>query len=410
MTSVLKRTGSRIAIIYILAVLAAMTVSEPVTELGKIAREFHPGSAFLTGLIMSLPSLVVALGALASGYIVDKFGDRPVFMAGSVIAILGDLGVIAAPTLQLLLAARLLTGIGYVLASVGSVTIMMRVTSGKQRTMALTLWSTTFPVSFIIPFLTAGLADWQGTWRAVFANHAVMTAIFILLALFSLPKPDLSKSSAQPSRFAGLGAVLKSPWPYLLGLANAANALRLTGVMAVLGPYLAGRYGVNVYAVQRLNVIAMACSAIGGLMVGRLLNRGLRAHLLAVFGLIVSTIALVAIVGAPIGYEGSILTSWLYTFTCGMLVGMWALVPRCAPSPASMGGTSGLITQLTLLGVLLGAPWASWATSTPNPAPMHILNVVTALICLACGLPVWLRGVGTHPSGPHGSQAAAEAK
>jgi len=406
MTSFLKKTGTRIAINYLLAVLAAMTVSEPVTELGKIAKEFHPGSAFLTGLVMSLPSLVVVLGALAAGYVVDRFGDRFVLMTGAFITILGDIGAIAAPSLNMLLAARLLGGIGYVLAAVGTVTLMSRITTGKQRTMALTLWSTTFPVSFIVPFLAAGLAEKMGTWRAVFVNHGTATALFLILAYFSLPKAE--KAATPSARFTGLGAVLGSPWPYLLGLANAANALRLTGLISVLGPYLAGRYGVNVFAVQRLNVVAMTCSAVGGLLVGRLLNRGIPAWVLGLFGLVVNTAALFIIAGSSIGYTGSIVLTWVYTFTCGMVVGMWALVPRCSPSPKSMGATSGLVTQMTLIGVLLGAPLMAMATSKTGAMPMHLLNTITALANLAFGIPVWLRGVAAH--NPAAASAPAPAK
>jgi len=168
MNSILNRTGSRITVIYILAVMAAMAVSEPVTVLSAIGREFHPSHAALIGLVMSLPSLVVVLGALASGAIVDRLGDRPIVYTGIIITIIGDLGVVVAPTLQLLLFSRLITGIGYALAAVATVTLLMRVTSGKQRTTALALWSTTIPVSFIIPFLAAGTAERQGGWRAAF--------------------------------------------------------------------------------------------------------------------------------------------------------------------------------------------------------------------------------------------------
>ena len=43
---------------------------------------------------------------------------------------------------DLLLAARLLTGIGYVLTAVAAITLLMRITEGKRRTMVLALWST----------------------------------------------------------------------------------------------------------------------------------------------------------------------------------------------------------------------------------------------------------------------------
>jgi predicted MFS family arabinose efflux permease len=404
MATVLERTGPRVGIIFGLGVMAAMTVSEAVTELSAIGREFHPANGSLIGLVMSLPSLVVALGALLAGYFVDRVGDRPVLLLGATTAVLGDMCVIAAPSLEMLLAGRLLTGGGYVLAAVGAITILMRITSGKQRTMALALWSTTVPVSFVLPFLSAGLAARLGTWRAAFAGHAALTALLVFLAILSLPKPE--DRSLQPSRTAGLGAVLRTPWPYLLGLSFAANAFVLTGTIATLGPYLSHRYGVSELVVQQWNVVAMIANMFGCLLVGRLLNRGIPAQIIGFCGIVLSGAAAALIFGAQLGVARSIAMSWVFALGCGLLVGMWALVPRCAPSPSSMGATSGLVTQLTLIGVLLGAPLAFAAQSASTAIPMLMLILAATLVCLAGGAPIWLRSNSAKPSSiPEGSRA-----
>jgi predicted MFS family arabinose efflux permease len=392
-----EHVGYKIAIIFGLGVMAAMTVSEAVTELTAIAREFHPENRSLIGLIMSLPSLVVAVGALLAGFIVDRKGDRPVLLTGAATAVIGDLCVIAAPSLHLLLAARLLTGIGYVLAAVASITLLMRITEGKQRTMALALWSTAVPVSFILPFLTAGIAVRLGTWRAAFATHGLITAALFLLAIFSIPRSGAH--SVQPSRTSGLSAVLRTPWPYLLGISFAANAFLLTGIIATLGPYLTTHYGISELAVERWNAGAMVANMTGCLLVGRSLNRGVPAYAIGICGILLSGAAGTLIFGAQIGLRGSIAASWVFTFGCGLLVGMWALVPRCAPSPTSMGATSGLVTQLTLIGVVLGAPLAFGAQAASSPAPMVTLIIAATLICLVSGVPVWVRSRVVSASG-----------
>jgi predicted MFS family arabinose efflux permease len=405
---VLNRTGIRVGIIFALGVMAAMTVSEAVTELSAIGREFHPANRSLIGLVMSLPSLVVALGALLAGYLVDRIGDKPILLAGAAIAVLGDTCAMLAPSFQALLAARLLTGVGYVLSAVGAITILMRITSGKQRIMALALWSTAVPVSFVLPFLSAGLAATLGTWRAAFAAHAALTGLLAIFAVVSLPRPD--GLSLQPSRTAGLALVLRTPWPYFLGVSFAANAFLLTGTIATLGPYLARRYGISELEVQRWNVVAMVANMVGCLLVGRLLNRGVQAHLIGLCGIILSGTAAGLVFGAQLGVAGSIATSWVFTLGCGLLVGMWALVPRCAPSPNSMGATSGLITQLTLIGVLLGAPLAFMAQSASTVGPMLTYILAATLICLAGGAPIWLRSPDARPSALPGGSTAVGAK
>jgi predicted MFS family arabinose efflux permease len=391
------RIGYKVAILFGLGVMAAMTVSEAVTELSAIAQEFHPRDPSLIGLVMSMPSLVVALGALLAGYLVDRLGDRPILLTGAVTAILGDICVISAPSLKLLLAARLLDGAGYVLTIVASITMLMRITGGKQRTTALALWSTSVPVSFILPFLTAGIASALGTWRAAFAIHAGATGALLLLAIFNLPAPD--GGPVRYSRTAGLNAVLRSRWPYLLGLSFASNAFLLSGSTATLGPYLAHRYGISELSVQYWNIVAMLVNVVGSLLVGRWLNRGVPAMMIGLGGIAVTVVSACLIFGVQLGYAGSIVTFWVFTFGSGLLVGMWALVPGCAPTPNSLGATSGLVTQLTLIGVLLGAPLAFGAQSATTSGPMLTLIVGATLLCFAGGAPIWRRASTAHLSG-----------
>jgi hypothetical protein len=75
-----------------------------------------------------------------------------------------------------------------------------------------------------------------------------------------------------------------------------------------------------------------------------------------------------------------------------------------------MGATSGLVTQLTLIGVLLGAPLAFMAQSASTAAPMLTLIVVSTFVCLAGGAPIWLRSPSARPSGLPERPSAVGAK
>jgi hypothetical protein len=57
----------KLLVIYSLGVLAAMSVGGAIPVLDSIAAEFHPDGPAMVGLIVSLPSLMVVLGALAVG-------------------------------------------------------------------------------------------------------------------------------------------------------------------------------------------------------------------------------------------------------------------------------------------------------------------------------------------------------
>ncbi|MEL0553296.1 putative MFS family arabinose efflux permease [Raoultella sp. BIGb0399] len=389
----------RILVTYALGVMAAMTVSEAVTELGAIAREFQINGHGQVGLIMSLPSLMVALGALLAGYTVDRFGDRVVLLIGALAIVTGDLLVIASPTFKLLLICRAITGVGYVLTAVAAVTLLIRITTGKQRTMAMALWSTFVPASFLLPFLTAGLAEHFADWRAAFLAHSILTLLLVVLAQLCLPRRS-AEEKVMFSRTRGLRDVLRSPLPWLLGISFGADAFLQTGVITTLAPWLAKSYGVDVLAVSRWNVVAMVCNGIGCLMVGALLNRGVRATLIGAMGIVLTGLPALMIFSLQLGLWPSLVASWVFTFGSGLLVGMWALAPVVAPSRDSIGATSGLITQLTLIGVFLGPPLFFNALHNHTGHSLSLLVMGGLAVCLV-GIPVWLRDPNHKPTVEH---------
>ena len=79
------------------------------------------------------------------------------------------------------------------------------------------------------------------------------------------------------------------------------------------------------------------------------------------------------------------------TFGSGLLVGMWTLLPQVSPGPECTGATSGLVTQITLLGVLVGSPAAFAAEAASSPGPILIFIGVSLVVGLSA-LPIWLRG------------------
>ena len=396
MATFLQNTYLRILVAYALGVMAAMTVSEAVTELGSIAKEFHIAEHGQVGLVMSLPSLMVALGALLAGYTVDRIGDRVVLLIGAVVIIIGDLRVIGAPTFKLLLVSRAITGVGYVLTAVAAVTLLIRITTGKQRTMAMALWSTFVPASFLLPFLSAGLADHFASWRAAFLAHSVLTLLLVGLAQLCLPRRTVEEK-AMFSRTRGLRDVLKSPLPWLLGISFGADAFLQTGVITTLAPCLAKSYGVDPMMVSRWNVVAMVCNGVGCLMVGALINRGVKAVRIGLAGIVLTGLPALLIFSLQPGLWPSIFASWVFTFGSGLLVGMWALAPIVAPSRESIGATSGLITQLTLIGVFLGPPLFFHALQNASGHSLALLVLVGLAVCLV-GLPIWLRDPNHKPT------------
>ena len=265
----------QLLLIYALGIFAVSVISVAVPEVGGIARELHPKSAAVIGWVISMPALVAALGALIIGSLVDRWGDRRVLLAGGVILVAGDVGVVLSHSLPVLLEWRVVGGVGYVCMAVAAVTMMTRLSTGPGRTVALTLWSTVIPASFIVAFIGGSMILIPGQWRTAFGSHAAITSVLLVLGVLFLPARKAGERDF--SRTAGIGMVLRSPWPYVLGLSFAANAALQTGVIASLPQLLAHNIGAGEAQVHSFNVLAMLINIAGALSVGTMLNKGIPA-------------------------------------------------------------------------------------------------------------------------------------
>jgi len=371
-----------IFLIYAIGVLGATTISQVIPVIGDLARIFRAGPQI--GWVISLPSALVAIGALLTGWIVDRIGDKPVLLAGSTIAVLGDIGAALATSFPMLLAMRVVEGVGYVGIAVAAITMMIRVTQGPRRNLALTLWSSFIPMSFALPFLVAGPLSQPGRWQWAFFGHAIALGGLLVVGVWQLPARG---SEPVISRTAGLASVLRTPGPYVLGLSFACAAFVQTGIVSTLPHVLAGRYGVGIAEASSVGTAGMLLNILGCLSVGPLLNRGVRPLAIAAGGVCFTITAGVALGLSLPGFGAAAAIACAFFFGAGVIVGLWALLPLVAPSRQSLGATSGLVTQLTLWGVLFGPPAAFAAEAGGHWLPEARNLVIASLTIVLC---IWL--------------------
>jgi predicted MFS family arabinose efflux permease len=372
-----------ILLIYAIGVLGATSISQVVPIVGDLGKVFHL-SRPQGGWVISTPSAVVALGALLFGWFVDKVGDKPMLLSGCAVLVLGDLGVTLAGSVEMLYAMRVLEGIGYVAIAVAAVTMLTRTTQGARRTSALTLWSSFVPMSFALPLILAAQLAGTGHWRWAFTGHGIALAALGIAAAAWLPTPARARTA---SRISGLATVVRSPSPYLLGLAFACGAFMQTGVVSTLPHMLAGRFGVSFGLASAIGTLGMVFNTIGALAVGPLLNRGTSALAVSVLGVLLALIGGIALYVPGPAFALAVAASSVFFLGTGIIVGLWALLPRIAPSPSSVGATSGLVTQIVLWGVLFGPP-AAFAAAAADDWTRPVANLVIGGV--ACLLLLWL--------------------
>jgi EmrB/QacA subfamily drug resistance transporter len=154
------------------------------------------------GYLLSLASLILLGGSLG-----DRFGRRRVFVVGVVWFAVASALCGLAPTPEVLIAARVLQGIGGALLTPGSLAMIQGAFASDDRAPAIGAWSGLGGIAAAIgPFVGGGLIDYA-SWRWIFLINLPLAAVTVLIAVRHVPETRDPHASAH---FDWWGAVLAS--------------------------------------------------------------------------------------------------------------------------------------------------------------------------------------------------------
>jgi DHA2 family methylenomycin A resistance protein-like MFS transporter len=168
-----------------LAVVSTTVVS---VALPSIGRGLHAGATELEWVVdayvVIYASLLVTGGALG-----DRLGRKGLFLAGAALFGSGSLVCGLAPSIGVLLAGRVLQGLGPALLVPGSLTIIRAVfADSRQRAAAIGLWSTSSGIALAVgPPLGGVLVAGLG-WRAVFWFNVPLAAVLVAVGARHMPR------------------------------------------------------------------------------------------------------------------------------------------------------------------------------------------------------------------------------
>ncbi|WP_454674929.1 MFS transporter [Achromobacter pestifer] len=163
-------------------------------------REFvdTPNVDTLIKLQLSMVGLFIALGAPLAGWLIDRFGRRPVFCLGVLMTALFGTSAYWAPSLESMLVTRALLGLGVGCSMTCATTLVGDIFDGAQRERFVAWQGAAMKLGGIFFTLIGGVLA-STHWRSVF--------LLDLLALAILPGV-LSKVPSRPARAAGAGLTL----------------------------------------------------------------------------------------------------------------------------------------------------------------------------------------------------------
>jgi EmrB/QacA subfamily drug resistance transporter len=185
------------------------------------------------GYLLSLASLILLGGSLG-----DRFGRRRVFVIGTVWFAAASLLCGFAPNPEVLIAARVLQGVGGALLTPGSLAMIQGAFAKEDRAPAIGAWTGMASVAGALgPFVGGGLVQYAD-WRWIFFINAPLAAVTVLIALRWVPETrDPNASTHFDLRGAVLAASALGGTTYALieWGGTAAWVAVVVGVLAAVG-------------------------------------------------------------------------------------------------------------------------------------------------------------------------------
>ncbi len=189
------------------AFVAALSTSLVAVSAPVIARDFGATPSDVSWVLSAYLLAVSSLLALA-GKAGDVVGRRWVYIAGFAVFVVGSLLSAAAFTLPLLVAARIVQGIGGALLMAVGPAIITRAVPPKARGRALGIQQATLSIGLTLGPAGGGVVAAKIGWHAVFVVIAAAAAVVLALATALLPRDAEGQTNGPRPSLDLPGAVL----------------------------------------------------------------------------------------------------------------------------------------------------------------------------------------------------------
>ncbi len=172
--------------------LAPLALNIVVPSIPGLVVDFNSDYA-TAQLVVTTFIIAMALGQLVIGTLSDALGRRPVLLAGIGIYIVGSVLCALAPSIELLVAGRIVEAVGGVAGIVLARAIIRDVYSRDQSASALGYVTMVMVVAPMLAPAAGGVLDDQVGWRAAFWLMAGIGVALFILAFARLNETNLSE-------------------------------------------------------------------------------------------------------------------------------------------------------------------------------------------------------------------------
>ena len=372
-----------LALCYLVAMLEGFDLQAAGVAAPKLAPAFGLTAGQL-GLFLSISTFGLMVGAAIGGRLSDRFGRKTVLI-GSVAAF-GVLSVLngLAPTYEVLLLARFLTGVGLGGALPNLVALVNEnATKGNKSAFVGALYAGMPSGGAVVSLVSAG-----STWQMIFILGGVLPLVMTPVLLRFLPESQELRAvkaadAAAPQRTSLVGALFAN------GRAAPTVTLWLSFFLALLAFYVLLSWLPTLMVSRGLprpqaalvqvsfNICSAAASVATGLMMDRL---SLKAMVLGTFGLAIAGLGL--LYAAPVELAVSLVVGGLVGASISSTQSLlYALAPALYPTEVRGSGV-GSAVSIGRIGSGVG-PLVAGALLGGGAPPQLVVAVLVPVIAVS---------------------------
>lgn len=295
------------------------------------------GAYSMLGLVLALPA----------GWLMARFGDRRIVLAGLGLMVTGGLLLAVTPGFGIALAGRLISGAGAVLLMVALPAIVADRFVGRALPAAMGTLLSGYPLGIGLGFI---LLPRMGSWRSAMAATAALALVSLIAASIALTRTPAGADKTRPSRLTAreTGAVVAAGLVW--GCPNAGFA-----VLLGFSPVFFVGQGMTAHAAGALVSLAAFATVPAGPFGGWLLGL-MRRPVLGIAGGIVITAAAMLFLSQGIAPPVLLMATGL---AIGMVAGAIVALPAAVLAPEHRALGMGLFwliffVPMTLLPAVAG--------------------------------------------------------
>lgn len=177
-----------IALMAMTAATVAFSIDAMLPALPDIGVELSPGDLNKAQLILTSFVLGMGLGTFFTGPLSDAFGRRPVMVGGAIVYVIGCIVAWTAQSLEIMLAARVLQGVGAAGPRVVAMAMIRDLYSGSNMARIL---SFTMVIFSLVPALAPTMGHYiilAFGWRAIFITFVIFSVLVTAWLLMRQPE------------------------------------------------------------------------------------------------------------------------------------------------------------------------------------------------------------------------------